>query len=87
MKANTFVMVLTGLCYVLIGGLSNLGASLAQWANSGEWPQKINWVVIIGACIVGAATQLLAFLSQAYGNWKQEQNGGAPAKKGTNEVS
>jgi hypothetical protein len=59
-------------CYIIIGGLTPLTTGLGQWIDIGEWPPPVNWVVIMAGCCVGAATQLLSFLSQSYGNWKLE---------------
>jgi hypothetical protein len=52
-----------------IGGLTPLTTGLGQWFDTGQWPPTINWVVILAGCGVGAATQLLSFLSQSYGNY------------------
>lgn len=84
MKQETVILILKGLCYVTIGALTPMSAALAQWANSGEWPPKIIWIVIIIAAITGAATQLLSFLSQAYSTFKEEQKNGNG--KTTNEI-
>lgn len=80
MKAETGALMAKGLCYVVIGGVTPLTTGLGQWVDTGEWPPTINWVVIIAGCLVGAATQVLSFLSQSYGMWKSERqngNGGA----------
>lgn len=69
MKLPTAIVIVKGFCYVLIGGLTPLASCLAQWANDGSWPPKINWVVIVAGCVVGAATQLLSFLSEAYSDY------------------
>lgn len=45
---------------------------LAQWIDSGHWPPLINWVGIGLGAAVGAATQMLAFLSQSFGNYKEQ---------------
>lgn len=72
------IVVVKGGCYMVIGGLMPLTTNLAQWANSGEWPSRINWVVIIAGCGVGAATQLLSFLSGSYSDYiKGRANGSA----------
>lgn len=80
MRSDTLMVVVKGACYMAIGGLTPLTTNLAQWANSGEWPSRINWVVILGGCGVGAATQLLSFLSGSYSDYvKGRANGsGAP---------
>lgn len=78
MKQDTLIVFTKGFCYMAIGGLTPLTTNLAQWANSGEWPSRINWVVILGGCGVGAATQLLSFLSGSYSDYvKGRANGSA----------
>jgi hypothetical protein len=72
MKQETVVLLAKGACYITIGGLTPLTTGLGQWIDTGEWPPLVNWVVIGAGCLVGAATQLLSFLSQSYGNWKLE---------------
>ena len=67
MKLDTIAVITKGLCYVIMGGLTPLSTGLAQWVDSGEWPPRINWLIIIAGCFVGAATQMLAFLSQSFG--------------------
>lgn len=67
------VIITKGFCYVVIGGLTPLATGLGQWTDTGEWPPTINWVVIGAGCCVGGATQLLSFLSQSYGTWKNEK--------------
>ena len=49
---------------------------LAQWIDSGQWPPTINWVGIGLGAAVGAATQLLAFLSQSFGDYKDQMKTG-----------
>ena len=77
-KLPTLIVIVKGACYVIIGGLTPVATSLGQWANDeGAWPLPINWICIASGCCVGAATQLLSFLSEAYGTYKAEQNGTA----------
>lgn len=76
MKLETAVIITKGLCYTIMGGLTPLATGLTQWVDSGEWPPKINWVIIIAGCIVGAATQMLAFLSQSFGDYKEQIKSG-----------
>lgn len=71
---DTAVLWIKLLCYMLIGAGTPLISSLAQWANSGEWPEKIQWVVIISGAIVGGATQMLSFLSSSYASYKAGSN-------------
>lgn len=71
-KVELFVLLTKLLCYTFIGAGTPMLSSLAQWANSGEWPEKIQWVVIIiGAC-VGGATQVLSFLSSSFAKYKAD---------------
>jgi hypothetical protein len=70
MKLDTAVIITKGLCFVIMGGLTPLATGLGQWVDTGEWPPMINWVVIGAGCFVGAATQMLSFLSQSFGNYK-----------------
>ncbi len=81
MKTDTLVLVTKLLCYTCMGGLAPLTTGLTQWVDSGQWPPAINWVVIVAGCIGGAATQVLAFLSQSYGQWVagRTNGNGAPA--------
>lgn len=75
MRGDTWILFLKGTCFVLAGATSALVAGVAQWAGSGQWPPAINWVVIVAATVGGAAAQLLAFLSQSFGDWKESRNG------------
>jgi hypothetical protein len=78
MKLDTGVVLTKGLCYVVIGGLTPLTVSLAQWANSDQWPSRLIWIITIASCGVGAATQLLSFLSGSYTDYvKGRANGTA----------
>lgn len=76
MKQETYILIAKGVCYIAIGGLTPLATGLGQWVDSGTWPPAINWVVIVAGCVVGAATQLLSFLSNAYSLWKSEVGNG-----------
>lgn len=73
MKLETAILVTKGACYIVIGGLGPLVSGLGQWIDTGEWPPAINWVVIVAGCCIGAATQMLSFLSQSYGVWKADR--------------
>lgn len=76
MKADTVVMMTKGCAFVIAGAASSLVAGLGQWANTGEWPERINWVVIIAGTVGGAATQLLSFLSGSYMDWQAKRQNG-----------
>ena len=56
-------------CFITIGFFTPLTVGLAQWANSGQWPGAIIWVITGASCMVGAASQLLSFLSGSYSDY------------------
>ena len=72
MKLETAVIGTKGFCFLAIGFFTPLTVGLAQWVNTGEWPSRIIWVVMGASCCTGAASQLLAFLSQSFGDYKAQ---------------
>lgn len=78
MKLDSSIVIAKGICYVLIGFFTPLTVGLAQWANTEQWPSKIIWVVMGASCCVGAASQLLSYLSGSYSDFltKRASNGG-----------
>jgi hypothetical protein len=84
MKLETVILIAKGACYLTVGAGVAWSSSLAQWVNSGEWPEKIAWAgIIIPASIIGAANGLLAFLSGSYSTYMKERNGKPPAQDKT----
>lgn len=83
MKLDSAVIITKGLCYLFIGFTAPLGTALAQWANEGQWPPTINWVVIVGVCVGSAAASLLAFLSGSYREYAQSRTNGNGTKPNT----
>lgn len=77
MKADTAIIILKASCYVLIGAGTPMAASLAQWGNSNQWPEKIQWVIILIGATVGGATQLLSYLSGSYSDYVKGRSNGA----------
>lgn len=76
MKIETGVLIIKGLAVTLIGVFTPWSSSLAQWANSGEWPEKIVWIgVILPASIIGGMSALSAFLSGAFKTYTDKRNG------------
>jgi len=69
LKLETIVVVAKAYCFVIIGFFTPLTVGLAQWANSGEMPGPIIWIVTGASCFVGAAGQLLSFLSGSYSDY------------------
>lgn len=75
MKLETGVILFKGLAYVVVGIFTPWSAALAQWVNSGEWPQRIVWVgIILPASAIGGASSLLAFLSGSYKEYVAQRN-------------
>lgn len=68
MKLDTFIIMSKGAAYTLTGFFAPWSAALAQWCNSGEWPPRIAWVVLITVSIGSACSAWLAFCS---GSWKE----------------
>lgn len=90
-KLETITIITKGLCYIVIGGLTPLATGLGQWIDPQMDPglgllvvPKINWVVIIAGCFVGAATQMLSFLSRSFGEYTGS-NGGPPVDNGAGQ--
>lgn len=74
MKPGTILSIKAG-CFIVLGFTAPLVSGLSQWANTGEWPSRIVWVVMGAMCFQGAATQLLSFLSNAYSEYQKQKNG------------
>jgi hypothetical protein len=64
----------------LIGGamVSGFTGAISQWANAGEWPDTLNWMLIIGGSVGAGLSALVAFCSGSVQTWRQIRNGGAP---------
>lgn len=69
MKLESAVILAKGMCFIGIGATAPLATGLAQWADTGEWPPRINWVVIIGICIGSMCNSLLGFLSGSFSDY------------------
>lgn len=69
MKLETVIIATKGVCVVGSTTLLSLSASLGQWANSGQSPSAIEWVMIGGGCIGAGLTSMGAFLSGSFGNY------------------
>ena len=69
MKLDTVIIISKGLAFELVGVFSPWAAALAQWVNSGSWPEKIVWVgIILPLSAMGAGNAWIAFTS---GSWKE----------------
>ena len=79
MKLETTVLILKAASVTLVGVFTPWAGSLSQWIGDGSWPPKIVWVgVIMPLSVIGGASALSAFLSQAFGNYLKSQNGKQP---------
>ena len=78
MKQETAIMCVKGICYMSLGAAGPLITGLTQWANTGEWPPRIIWVVMAASCLSGMATQLLAFLSGSYSDYLKSKTPPTP---------
>ena len=82
-KLDTIVLVAKACCYMILGFFTPLTVGLAQWANSGEFPGPLIWIVMFASCVVGMASQLLSFMSGSYGDYlssrKSQSNGNQPS--------
>lgn len=71
-KMETCIIVTKGMCHLIIGVFTPWSAALAQWINSGTWPERIVWFgVILPASAIGGASALQAFLSGSYQNYQK----------------
>jgi hypothetical protein len=68
-KLETVVILAKAGCFVIVGFFTPLTSGLAQWANSGQWPGPIVWVIMLSSCMVGMGGQLLSFLSGSYSDY------------------
>jgi hypothetical protein len=84
-KQDTVVLVTKGLCYIFIGAGTPMGVSLAQWANTGGGPSKIQWWIIWVGAATGAATQLLSYLSGTYSDYVKGRTNGATGPNDTTQ--
>ena len=73
MKLETCIVITKGLCFTVIGFCAPLAAGLTQYGTD-EWPNNLALAVILIAAVSGAATQLLSYLSNSYGEYQKQRN-------------
>lgn len=63
-------MCIKGVAVVMKAGCLSLGQALAQWVHTGEFPDKMTWILIWA--FVGASVwdSLSNFMSGTYERWK-----------------
>lgn len=74
MKLNTAVIIAKGMAHLIIGVFTPWSAALAQWVNSGTWPERIIWIgILLPASAVGGASAVLAFLSGSFTEYRAQK--------------
>ena len=76
MKQETVTVLLKGIAAVGGAVCLQLANSLGQWANTGEWPSRINWIVTIAITVGAGFNALWSFMSGAYTGWQAERKNG-----------
>jgi hypothetical protein len=76
MNAENISVFLKGFGFIVGAILVQLGGSLAQWANSGTWPDKINWTVILVAAGAQGCNAMVTFASGAWASYRQQVRNG-----------
>lgn len=70
MKADSVAVFLKGVGFIGGAIAAQLAGSLAQWANSGTWPDRINWILIITLAVLQGCNSMVTFASGAWSNWR-----------------
>lgn len=81
---ETIIVLVKALCVITIACGTALSTSLAQYANTGEWPSRIVfWGVVIPSCMVAVGNALYAFLSGSFRSYTEarKENGSAEPPK------
>lgn len=76
MKTDTKIMFFTAACLIYAQTAINLATSLAQWANTHEWPDGINWLVILLGASGSAFMSWVTFKNRAWADWMETRNNG-----------
>ena len=81
MKPGTITIWIKGLSSVAAAVCISLAGGLGQWAATGEWPNRICWVLILVTAAGQGFKDLGSFLSQSYAQYKAQPgaDGKAPA--------
>lgn len=84
MKLDTGIVFTKGTCFFVAAVSLQFAQALAQWANSGQLPNFIQWCIIIALCLGAGANAILSFLSGSYSDYvKGRANGSATGNTGT----
>lgn len=76
MKTDTKVMVFTAMVLIYGQTAINLATSLAQWANTHEWPDGINWMVILLGASGSACMSYVTFKNKTFADWQASRKNG-----------
>ncbi len=74
-KFDTLIVSAKLFCVFAGTSLLTLQTGLGQWSNAESDPSLVQWVMIIGGSLGTGLTATGAFLSNAFGNYLQGQNG------------
>lgn len=66
-------MIIKGIGFVGGAIATQYVNAIAQWANSGAWPDKINWHVIVGSTVAAGFIALGGFMSGSYADWTKNR--------------
>lgn len=80
MKSDTVTMVIKGIGFVGGAIATQYVNAIAQWANTGDWPARINWHVIIGSTVAAGFIALGGFMSGSYADWKKNRVDNNPTR-------
>jgi len=72
-KFDTLVVSAKLFCVFAGTSLLTLQTGLGQWSNAEANPSIVQWVMIIGGSLGTGLTATGAFLSNAFGNYMNEQ--------------
>ena len=71
MKLEKAALITKGLCYLMVGFSASFVSGITQYGADEEITSKA-WIVIVILALGGAATQMLAFLSSSFSEYKQK---------------
>ncbi len=83
MRLDSGILVTKGACFCIAAVSLQLGQALAQWSNSGEWPSRLQWIIVVAGCAGAGANAILSFLSGSYADFvKGRVNGKSTGNTG-----
>jgi hypothetical protein len=70
---NTAVVFTKGFCVLFGTAFITLQTALSQWSNVPDEPSRTQWIMMLGGAIGAGLIALGGWLSQAFGNYINEQ--------------